>query len=119
MMANGRFHWRISVVSWRLMLTVLLWLGGTTLGLTAEADSSPLQPVDTSSPRSTFLAFRENTEAAYRRWRLRESRQEAEVEMRRAVPTLGFSPHREGPPGKNRDRGEPLFLRTTEPIHLA
>ncbi len=72
-------------------MTALLWLGVATSGLAAEADPNPLQPVDTSSPRSTFLAFRENVEAAYRRWRLRESRQETEVETRRAFRTLDLS----------------------------
>lgn len=69
----------------------LLWLSVATSCLAAEAERNPLQPVDTSSPRSTFLAFSENTEAAYRRWRLRESRHEAEVEVRRALRTLDLS----------------------------
>ena len=72
-------------------MTALLWLGVATSGLAAEADPNPLQPVDTSSPRSTFLAFREHVEAAYRRWRLRESRHETEVEAQRAFRTLDLS----------------------------
>ena len=90
-MTNGCLHWRISVASCRLLLTALLWLSVATSGVAAEADSNPLQPVDTSSPRSTFLAFRENTEAAYRRWRLREGRMATEVEVRRALRTLDLS----------------------------
>ena len=90
-MTSGCLHWRISVASCRLLLTALLWLSVATSGVAAEADSNPLQPVDTSSPRSTFLAFRENTEAAYRRWRLREGRMATEVEVRRAFRTLDLS----------------------------
>ena len=91
MTTNGRLHRRISAASWRSLLTALLWLGVATSGLAAEADPNPLQPVDTSSPRSTFLAFREHVEAAYRRWRLRESRHETEVEAQRAFRTLDLS----------------------------
>ena len=91
MTTDGRFHRRVPATPWRLLLTALLWLGVATSGLAAETDPNPLQPVDTSSPRSTFLAFRENVEAAYRRWRLRESRQETEVEIRRALRTLDLS----------------------------
>ena len=91
MTTDGRFHQRVPATPWRLLLTALLWLGVATSGLAAETDPNPLQPVDTSSPRSTFLAFRENVEAAYRRWRLRESRQETEVEIRRALRTLDLS----------------------------
>ena len=92
-MTNGCLHWRISVASCRLLSTALLWLSVATSGVAAEADSNPLQPVDTSSPRSTFLAFRENTEAAYRRWRLREGRMATEVELQTGVPNTGPEPN--------------------------
>ena len=85
MTTNGRLHRRISVASCRSLLMALLWLGVATSGLAAEADPNPLQPVDTSSPRTTFLAFREHVEAAYRGWRLRESRHQTEVEAQRAL----------------------------------
>jgi hypothetical protein len=82
---------RIPATFRTLLLAALLWLGVASSSLAAEANSNPLQPVDTSSPRSTFLALRENVEAAYRRWRLRESRQEGEVDARRAFRTLDLS----------------------------
>jgi MscS family membrane protein len=88
---NGCLHWRSFVVAWTSLLTTLLWLSVVPSGVAAAADPNPLQPVDTSSPRSTFLAFRENTEAAYRRWRLREGRHKTEVEVRRAFRTLDLS----------------------------
>jgi MscS family membrane protein len=91
MTTDGCLHWRVSLVSSRLLLAALFWLDFAASGVAAQADSNPLQPVDTSSPRSTFLAFRENTEAAYRRWRLRESRHETEVEVRRVFRTLDLS----------------------------
>ena len=83
MTMHDHLELRVHATLRTLWSTALLWLCVATSGLAAEANSTPLQPVDTSSPRSTFLAFRENVEAAYRRWRLREGRQEMEVEAYR------------------------------------
>ncbi len=91
MTTEVRLRWRISAAWMHAILAAVVWLGLAASCLAARADDNPLQPVDTSSPRSTFLAFRENTEAAYRRWRMRDSRHATEVEVERAFRTLDLS----------------------------
>ncbi len=58
-----------------LALAVLLALATWSLhgACAAEPRDNPLAPVDLSSPRATFDAFRTNLEKAYRAWRLREN----------------------------------------------
>ena len=50
--------------------------------------TSPLPPVDTSSPRATFNSFRIELEKAYRAWRLREHLGEVRSLADRVLRTL-------------------------------
>jgi MscS family membrane protein len=76
------------VTWWMTLLAALAIFGSTaTVGVGAESNQNPLEPVDTSSPRATFLAFRENMEKAYRSWLLHEGG-EADAQGRRALRTL-------------------------------
>ena len=54
------------------LVALQLFLGGAAAGGAEAQPASPLQPVDTSSPRATLQEFRDNMEAAYRHWRARE-----------------------------------------------
>jgi MscS family membrane protein len=76
-------------VPWWLTLLAALAIFGstTTASVGAESNRNPLEPVDTSSPRATFLAFRDNMEKAHRSWLLREGA-EADAQGRRVLRTL-------------------------------
>lgn len=78
---------------WAVMLSFIFWLAACPMALAdaTPVDQNPLQPVDTSSPRATFLAFRDFTEKAYRAWRLREGVTETVAEGRHALRTLDLS----------------------------
>src|SRR5687767_118618 len=71
-----------------MLLTLLLWLAALAPAFAAEPATNLLAPVDTSSPRGTFLAFRDNLEQAYRRWRLREGGAGTIIPATRALRTL-------------------------------
>ncbi len=71
-----------------LLAALVIIFGSTTASLAADSDRNPLEPVDTSSPRATFLAFRDNTEKAYRSWLLRAGAPETDAQVRRALRTL-------------------------------
>jgi MscS family membrane protein len=78
--------------AWRMMLlAALVVLTSATAGVAAESSRNPLQPVDTSSPRATFLAFRSSMENAYRSWQSRAGA-EADAQGRRALRTLALGP---------------------------
>ena len=74
---------------WVILLAALVISGSTTASLAVEPDKNPLEPVDTSSPRATFVAFRNSMENAYRSWQLREG-SEADAQGRRALHTLAL-----------------------------
>ena len=71
-----------------LLAALVIIFGSTTASLAAAPNRNPLEPVDTSSPRATFVAFRDNTETAYRSWLLREGVGQTDAQARRALRTL-------------------------------
>jgi hypothetical protein len=73
---------------WMTLLAALVILGSTTASVAAESSQNPLEPVDKSSPRATFAAFRDNTEKASRSWLLREVAAETDAQAKRALRTL-------------------------------
>ncbi|MFO1038963.1 MAG: mechanosensitive ion channel family protein [Geminicoccaceae bacterium] len=58
---------RLLKIAALLILLVPAWVGEV------RADNGPLAPVDTSSPRATFEAFRTDGEDAFRSWQRREA----------------------------------------------
>jgi hypothetical protein len=87
MTENGATQPR-ATATWRMTLAAALAIfGSTTASVSAEPGPNPLEPVDTSSPRATFFAFRDSIENAYRSWLLREGA-EADAQGRRALRTL-------------------------------
>jgi MscS family membrane protein len=79
---------RICIKLRPMLLTLLLWLAALVPAFAVEPVPDPLQPIDTSSPRATFLAFRDNLEQAYQRWRLREGGTGTLTPATRALRTL-------------------------------
>ena len=71
-----------------MLAGLVMLLCSTTAGGAAQSPRNPLEPVDTSSPRATFLAFRDNTELAYRSWLAREGAAQTDAQIRRALRTL-------------------------------
>ena len=75
--------------SWTRRLIALamlaVWLP---LGALAQEVDNPLAPLDLSSPRSTFAAFRSNLEKSYRAWRLRENVEQVRQLGERLLRTL-------------------------------
>ena len=86
MTENGTTQPKVIATWWTTLLAALVVLGSTA-SVAAEPDKKPLEPVDTSSPRATFLAFRDPVEKAYRSWLSRE-RAEADAQGGRALRTL-------------------------------
>ena len=72
MTEDGAIQPRVTAAWWMTLLAALVMLGSTTASIAAESSRNPLEPVDTSSPHATFLAFRNNMEKAYRSRPLRE-----------------------------------------------
>jgi MscS family membrane protein len=87
MTEGGAVELRVTAAWWIPLLAALVIMGSTTASIAAESSRNPLEPVDTSSPRATFLAFRDNLEKAYRSWLLREGT-ETDAQARRALRTL-------------------------------
>ncbi len=79
---------RVTAAWWMSLPAALIIFGSTTAGVAAESSRNPLEPVDTSSPRATFLAFLDNAEKAYRSWRLHAGAAETDAQVRRALRTL-------------------------------
>jgi MscS family membrane protein len=79
---------RVTAAWWTPLLAALVIVGSTTVSVAAESSRNPLEPVDTSSPRATFLAFLDNTEKSYRSWLLRKDAAETDAQARRALRTL-------------------------------
>jgi hypothetical protein len=79
---------RVNAAWWMTLSAALIVFGSTTAGFAAESSRNPLEPVDTSSPRATFLAFLDNAEKAYRSWRLHAGAAETDAQVRRALRTL-------------------------------
>lgn len=71
-----------------LLAALVIIFGSITASLAADSNRNPLEPVDTSSPRATFVAFRDNTETAYRSWLLREDVAQTDAQVRRVLRTL-------------------------------
>ncbi len=81
-----------SIGSWRaILLALVMLLGSAMVGAADETEPNPLEPVDTSSPRATFLAFNQYAEKAYRAWRLREGLTATETLINRALRTLDLA----------------------------
>ncbi len=70
------------------LAALAIMFGSMTASLAADSNRNPLEPVDTSSPRATFLAFRDNTEIAYRSWLARAGAAQTDAQARRALRTL-------------------------------
>ena len=87
MTGNHTIQPRVTATWSMMLLAALVILGSTTAGVAAEPGRNLLEPVDTSSPRATFLAFRDHVEKAYRSWLSRE-RAGTDAEGRRALRTL-------------------------------
>ena len=88
MTEGGAVELRVTAAWWMTLSAALIIFGSTTAGVAAESSRNPLEPVDTSSPRATFLAFLENTERAYRSWRMHAGAAETDAQVRRALRTL-------------------------------
>ena len=86
-MTGNNIQPRVTATWSMMLLAALVILGSTTAGVAAEPGRNLLEPVDTSSPRATFLAFRDHVEKAYRSWLSRE-RAGTDAEGRRALRTL-------------------------------
>ena len=74
------------------LLLLVLMLGATPARLAAEEFISPLEPADTSSPRATAKAFRENFDRAFRGYyRIRDPKLMDRAAQLRVLRTLDSS----------------------------
>ncbi len=91
-MKSNVTHTGNSIGPWRaVLISLILLISSTVVGLADETDPNPLEPVDTSSPRATFLAFNHYAEKAYRAWRMREGIAATGAQVRRTLRTLDLA----------------------------
>ena len=78
------------VLARALLAAILLCLAQAAPASAQNDGTSPLAPVDASSPRATFNSFRIELEKAYRAWRLREHLGEVRSLADRVLRTLSL-----------------------------